>query len=282
MLTVVEVRNRQGDLLRLPLEDDSTGLVVESIEGLDPVTATLVSSSFAQIDGAQYHTSRREPRNVKVRLGLDPDYIGTSVRDLRKQLYNFFMPKTSVDLTFRSTMALADGRIVEDLVVDITGRVESFETPLFSKEPAVDISLMCFDPDFHDPNPLVFEGNTTAGSEEVIINYAGTVESGILFSLFPNRDISAFTIYARTTGGPLRTLDFSAPLLMNDELRISTVVGAKYVTRKRANVETPLLYAMSPQANWIELLPGENHIRVYAEGLAIPYNITYSNKYGGL
>lgn len=282
MLTVVEVRNRQGDLLRLPLDDDSRGLVVESIDGLDPVAATLVSSSFAQIDGAQYHTSRREPRNIKIKLGLDPDYIGTSVRDLRKQLYNFFMPKTSADLTFRSNVALADGRIVEDLVVDITGRVETFEGPLFSKEPVVDISLMCFDPDFHDPNPIVVEGNTTAGSEETVINYAGTVESGLLFSLFPNRNMSAFTIYARTVGGPLRTLDFSDALLAGDELRISTVVGAKYVTRKRANVETPLLYAMSPQANWLELMPGENHIRVYAEGLAVPYNIAYTNKYGGL
>lgn len=282
MLTEVEVRNQRGDLLSLPLEDDSRGLVVESIEGLDPVTATLISSSFAQIDGAQYHTSRREPRNIKLRLGLDPDYIGTSVSDLRKQLYNFFMPKTSVDLTFRSNVAQPDGRVVEDLVVDITGRIESFETPLFSKEPAVDISLMCFDPDFHDPNPLVFEGNTTAGSEEVVIHYKGTVETGLLFSLFPNRDISEFTIYARTVGGPLRTLDFSAPLLLNDTLRISTVVGSKYVTRTRANVETPMLYAMAPQSSWLELLPGENYIRVYAAGLAIPYNITYSNKYGGL
>lgn len=282
MLTMLEIRNRQGALLNMPLDDDSNGFIVESIEGLDPVGATLVSSSFAQIDGAQYHTSRREPRNIKIKLGLNPDYIVTSVHDLRKQLYNFFMPKSAVDLRFRSNMVLADGRIVEDLVVDILGRIETFEAPLFAQEPAVDISIMCFDPDFHDPNPVVFEGNTTAGSEESILTYDGTVESGILFSLYPDRALSEFTVYLRSPDGRLRTLDFAAPLLLNDVLRISTVVGAKYVTRTRTNVESPVLYGMSPQSSWIELQPGDNHIRVYAEGLPIPYDITYTNKYGGL
>lgn len=279
MLTLLEITNRQGTLLTLPLDDDTNGIIVESIEGLNPVQATLVSSSFAQIDGAQYHSSRREARNIKIRLALDPDYITTSVRDLRQKLYDFFMPKTKVTLRFH----LVEGEGVLDFLdVHIEGRIETFESPMFTNEPSVDISIMCFDPDFHDPTPVVFNGSTTAGSEEVILNYSGTVETGILFTLSPARAVSAFTIYHRPPDGKLRTLDFSAPLVASDILQISTIVGAKHVTLKRANVESSLLYAMSPQSHWLEIQPGENNLRVYAEGLAIPYSITYSNKYGGL
>lgn len=271
-LNKVEVRTSQGSLLILPFEDVSDGLIVQGIEGLDPVKATLVSSSFAQLDGAQYHTSRREPRNIKFRLGLEPDYITNLVGDVRDRLYGFFMPKTEINLRFYTYLER----------LNISGRIESFETALFTQEPAVDISIMCFDPDFYELTPVVFDGMTTDSLTETPINYIGTVETGILFKLFPQRTFSQFTIYHNPPDGTLRVLDFVETLSPNDVLTISTVVGNKYVTRLRAGVEASKIYALSPQSNWIELLPGENNIRVYAEGLPIPFSIEYTTKYGGL
>ncbi len=98
MLVSLEVITRQFQSLLLPLNEVLNGFAVESIEGLEPVKATLVSSSFAQIDGAQYHSSRREPRNIKLKMGLEPDYVTDSVRDLRHRLYGFLMPKSEVTL----------------------------------------------------------------------------------------------------------------------------------------------------------------------------------------
>ena len=60
MLTRVEVRNDHGNLLNLSLQEILGGFIVEEIQGLDPVAATIVSSSFAQLDGEQYQSSRRE------------------------------------------------------------------------------------------------------------------------------------------------------------------------------------------------------------------------------
>jgi hypothetical protein len=77
-------------------------------------------------------------------------------------------------------------------------------------------------------------------------------------------------------------LDFAETLSPNDVLTINTTVGNKYVTRLRSGVETPMVYALSPQSNWIELLPGENNIRVYADGTPLPFRIEYVPKYGGL
>lgn len=272
MLTTIEVRNNQGALLSLPLEDISNGLIVEDVEGLDPVKATIVSSSFALMDGVQYHSSRREARNIKLRLGLEPDYVLTTVRDLRNRLYNFFMPKTEVSLRF----------YVDGLTVNILGRVESFETPLFTKEPVVDISIICFDPDFIDLAPIKFSGMSTSASTETVVSYKGSVETGLQFALKVDRALTAFTFYHRPPDGTLRSLDFSASLVAGDVLTISTVSGAKGATLTRANTNSSLLYAISPQSNWIELMPGDNNIRVYAVGAGIPFDITYTNRYGGM
>ena len=73
LLKTLKVTNSRGFTLDLPLEDISGGFIVKGIEGLGPVKATLVSSSFANMDGEQYHSSRRKARNLIVKLGLDPD-----------------------------------------------------------------------------------------------------------------------------------------------------------------------------------------------------------------
>lgn len=273
MLTMVEVRTAQGSLLSIPFEDVSDGLIVEDIQGLDPVKATLVSSSFATMDGEQYHSSRREARNIKLTLGLEPDYITASVRDLRHRLYSYLMPKTEVNLRFYDSTGLT---------VDIMGRVETHETALFTKEPAVDISIMCFKPDFLGLTPVVLNGNTTSDATETLIPYDGTVDTGILFTLRPDRALTQFTIYHRPPDGTLRILDFAASLAAGDTVKINTVTGSKSLTLTRAGTDSSLLYGMSPQSNWISLVKGDNYIRVYAVGAEIPYNIEYIDRYGGL
>lgn len=274
MLTAVEARTRQGDLLTLPLETPS-GFIVADIDGLDPVKATLVSSSFANQDGEQYQSARREARNIKLKIDLDPDEsLNETVRDLRRKLYRFFMPKSEVKLTFILT---------EGLDVEITGRVESFETDHFSQEPAVDISIMCFDPDFIDPIPVTIPGTTVSDETPRIITYDGTVETGITLVINVNRVLPDFTVYHTPPDDVTRTLEFdNYPLAAGDVLTISTVAGAKGATLVRAGTSSSVLYGISPQSNWIELVPGDNNLRVYAEGAAVPLSIEYTNKYGGL
>ena len=57
MLTTVEVTSANGVVLRLPLQDVTDGYLVEEVEGLEPVNATLVSSTFSQIDGSRFHSA---------------------------------------------------------------------------------------------------------------------------------------------------------------------------------------------------------------------------------
>lgn len=283
MLNTVEIVNSQGQSLVLPLNNDGTGIYLRGMEGLDPVKANLVSSSFANMDGAQYNSSRRESRNIKVMLGLDPDFSKETVRTLRRDIYNFCMPKTEVLLRFHVFDEFDTNIISQNNIFEIVARVESCESPLFEKDPAVDISLMCFDPDFLVPTPVVVPGNSTAGTTEFTVDYTGTVETGLIFQLLVNRAMdSGFTIYHRPPDGTLRQVDFTSPLESGDVLTINTNWGSKSVIRSRAGVDSSLLYGMTPQSTWLELLPGLNHFRVYATGAAVPFQLSYTIRQGGL
>jgi hypothetical protein len=272
MLETLEIRNAQGALLSFPLEDVSDGFVLADIQGLEPVDATLVSSSFANMDGEQYHSSRRTKRNIILKIELKPDFVVDSVRDLRKRLYEFFMPKTEVQLRF----------ILDDVTANIMGRIETFACPLFVRDPEANISLLCFDSDFVDINTSLLEGLTTDTATETPIPYEGTVETGILFTLNVDRTIGSFDIEHRGPDDVVRTLSFASSLIAGDVVTINTNVGEKIATRLRGGITTSLVYAVSPTSKWIELGHGENHIRVYAVGAGVPFEIQYANRYGGL
>jgi len=273
MLNKVEVRNPAGDLLTLLLDDISDGYVLKDVDGLDPVKATIVSSTFASLDGVQYQTARREARNLIVKLGLEPDYATGSVRALRTNLYKWFMTKAPVELTLYDS---------DETVVTISGHVEDYDAPLFVKEPSADISIICEDPDFIELTSETGSGNTVSDTTEFLISYAGTAETGIKFTLNLNRTESDFTIYHRRPDNQISSLEFNASLLNLDVLEIDTNVGQKGITLTRSGVESSLLYGRTSQSAWFSLQPGDNYFRFYATGAAIPFDYEYTNRYGGL
>lgn len=273
MITEIKATNVRGAILDLLLDDVSNGVVVEEVEGLDPVDATIVSSGFAQIDGTVFQSVRRDERQIKLKIGLEPDYATDTVAKIRKRLYAWFMPKSALSLV------LIDD---EGLEVAINGMVESAPAPLFTEDPQMDVVIRCFNPDFAETVEDTFSGNTVSANVDTTLTYDGTVETGFVFTMVANRTISSFTIYQTASDGSQRTFDFSAPMVSGDTLKISTVPGNKYATLTHLGVDASVLYGISPQSPWLDLLPGANLIRVYTTGAAIPFTIKYTNKYGGL
>lgn len=273
MLDKVEVRTDQGELLSLPFADISSGYLVQSIEGLDPVPANIVSSSFARLDGEQYQSSRREKRNLIIKLGLEPDYTTQTVQELRNNLYRWFLPPRNGNFRFFTD---------DNPLVDISGRAETFDCPIFVKEPVATISVLCLDPDFYEPVEIEISGSTTSGTTMGNIDYEGTVDTGIVFTININRSLTGFTVYHQPIGEQVRTLVVQGQFVAGDTVEISTVPGNKYATLTRGSVVSSVLYLVSPYSDWTRLQPGDNGLRVYAEGAAIPYTIRYTNKHGGL
>lgn len=273
MITKIEARNPQGDVLILQLGDSANGYEVQNVDGLDPVKAEIVSSSVAGQAGEQYQTSHRGKRNIVISLGYDPDYSTTSVASLRSNLYKFFMPQATVDLKLYSD---------DKPPVVIEGRVESMDSPLFAKDPQATISVLCLLPDFYNPVSYEVEGDTVADTTEAPLTYAGNIETGVIFTLQVDRTLSEFFIYHRAPDNSIRILEFRYPLLTGDVLAISSVSRDKYAFLTRGGAEESVLYGISPTSSWTELFPGVNNLRVYAEGDPIPFTIEYTDKYGGL
>lgn len=274
MLTRVDVSTPQGDLLSFQLDDEEAAYLIQNIDGLDPVKATLTSTAFAGVDGVQFQSARREARNIVITAGLNPDFLTETARSLRNRLYAFFMPATKVDLILYDD---------EGPTVTISGVVEDAPSPLFTQEPAMNISVMCPNPDFQDVVATsITDGMTTSSNTGRIISYQGTSKTGSVITLNVNRSLSDFTIYHQPPNDDLRQLDFSAPLVSGDILTISSVIGDKGVTLNRGGTISSLLYGKSPQSSWIELSPGHNIITFYVTGAGVPYTLDYVARYGGL
>lgn len=273
----VEVLNEQGNLLTLSLEDTSNGYEVHDITGLDPVKSTIVTSRFATLDGQQYQASSREVRNIGIELGFQPDISANqTVRALRSHLYQFFMTDTAVSLKFY----MDDG-----LEVTTSGRVESCEASMFTREPQINISILCFDPDFVDPNLVEMHSTfyTTDGApHEVLVS--GTVPTGLTsVSFTANKTLEGFSLYHTAPSGELEAMVISTTLLANDFIKLSTVKGQKTITRTRAGVTSSLMFAVSPQSPWILLKPGMNGLYLNADVTGgTEVFVDYYNRYGGL
>jgi hypothetical protein len=225
------------------------------------------------LDGEQFQSSRREKRNIVLTLGLEPDWAQTTVGQLRAQLYKFFMPKNDSTLRFYT----------DDFpVVDILGTVETFDCPLFVKDPEATISLICFDPDFYTPTALQFAGNTTSGSTSQAVQYDGTVDTGVLITVNVNRTMAGFTVNVQPDGDVIHSMQFTAALVAGDVVQISTVPGNKFATLTRAGVQSSLLYGISPTSEWTALQPGNNAFWINASGSAVPFTVQYTEKIGGL
>lgn len=273
MLSKVNVTNSRGAVLTLNMEEDEGHYQVADIEGLDPVKATLVSSSYAGEDGEEFQSAKLPARNIKYKLDLEADFDPKSYSDLRRDLYTYFMPKAKISQRFFLTSGL---------YVDIEGIVEGIAAPLFTDDPIANISVMCYKPDFIDPQMVTVEGLTVDDDTNTEIDYPGTVEAGTVLTVHVNRSVGEISIYNTDEGGNLFQLDFTYALLNGDSLVISSLRGNKGITLTRATVPSSVLYGRSPQSSWISLFEGLNQFRVYADGAPIPYTLEYVVRYGGL
>lgn len=274
MLTKIEVFNGTSESLSLPLQDISAGYIVQDVQGLDPVKANIVSTPLAQLDISRRQASRRVNRNILIQLGYQPELASSTVELLRRKLYGYLMPKTMVTLRFHM-----DGVGF----VDITGEVESCESPLFAAEPEVNVSILCFDPDFYALASSEVVGSTTATSGEAVFQYPGSSPAGYIFTLPVTRTLTGFTIYHTLPNNVQQIFEFEDGLSAGDVIVLTTVPGSKSIMRTRAGVEKSVLYGVTPESIWPQFSPGGNTVRVRASGSpTMPYSIDYVAKYGGL
>lgn len=302
MIKSIKITNPKGESLVLDLfHPEKSGLIVRSISGLGPPKANINSTDLATADGALYSSARASTRNIVFNLQF---MFAPTIEDSRQLTYKYFPLKKLVKIEVET-----DNRSLET-----SGYVESNQPDIFSKEETTQISILCLNPFFYDPNPSVtqfatvtptfeFPFSNESISESLIefgtinldtrstIDYVGDVDTGVLITIHALGSVSgSLTIYNVETQekmiidlAKIKTLigkDYGS----GDDIIISTVSGDKYVQVLHDGKYTNAIAAIEKLADWFQVSVGRNIFNfTVTKGIEnLVMSFSYRNAYGGI
>lgn len=282
MLTEVKAYSSWQTAPVLSLTDNGraeTDLIqLTNIDGLDPVKAAVNTSPLGSVDGDAYTGGNVASRNIVLTLRPNPDWDNYTYEVLRRLIYSYFMPKRPTRLVFHS----------DDLVpVEITGIVESVEVNMFSKDPDIQVSIICPDPYFIALEGEVISGQSIrAGGTVHTIDYNGSIEVGIYvrvqYASGPNP-----TIIGIQVGDPaISYFDVVASVSPSLYFEMSSVPMQKYA--QNVNLDTAVITNLLAKTNiregsgWPTLQPGETEFAVITDAGVQDWELTYFERFGGL
>lgn len=302
MIKSIKVTNPKGESLVLDLfHPEKSGLIVRSISGLGPPKANINSTDLATADGALYSSARASTRNIVFNLQF---MFAPTIEDSRQLTYKYFPLKKLVKIEVET-----DNRSLET-----SGYVESNSPDIFSKEETTQISILCLDPFFYDPNPSTtqfatvtptfeFPFSNESTDENLIefgtinldtrstIDYIGDVDTGVLITIHALGSVSgSLTIYNVETQekmvvdlAKIKTLigkDYGS----GDDIIISTVSGDKYVQVLHDGKYTNAIAAIEKLADWFQVSVGRNIFNfTVTKGIEnLVMSFSYRNAYGGI
>ena len=302
MIKSIKVTNPKGESLVLDLfHPEKSGLIVRSISGLGPPKANINSTDLATADGALYSSARASTRNIVFNLQF---MFAPTIEDSRQLTYKYFPLKKLVKIEVETG----------NRSLETSGYVESNQPDIFSKEETTQISILCLDPFFYDPDPSVtqfatvtptfeFPFSNESTTENLIefgtinldtrstIDYVGDVDTGVLITIHALGSVSGYlTIYNVETQekmvvdlAKIKTLigkDYGS----GDDIIISTVSGDKYVQVLHDGKYTNAIAAIEKLADWFQVSVGRNIFNfTVTKGIEnLVMSFSYRNAYGGI
>lgn len=278
MIHSITVTNYLGDSITLELtRPEQSGFIVKSVDGLGPAKGNVNTVEVSTNDGGVFNSARLNIRNPV----LDLVFLETAtetIEDIRHKSYKYFPVKKKVKLLIKT-----DNRVSE-----IDGYVEHNEPAIFSNQEGCQISIICPYPYFYsagESNITVFSGieplfefpfkneslvtnllemGEIQNSAEQVITYNGDAEIGVTIIIYAIGDASNVTIYNAGTREVMRIdTDKLAALtgegiVAGDEITIKTTKGDKSITLLRGGITTNILNCLDKNADWFQLVKGDN------------------------
>lgn len=278
MIHSIMVINYLGDSITLELaRPEQSGFIVKSVEGLGPAKGNVNTVEVSTNDGGVFNSARLNIRNPV----LDLVFLETAtetIEDIRHKSYKYFPVKKKVKLLIKT-----DNRVSE-----IDGYVEHNEPAIFSNQEGCQISIICPYPYFYsagESNITVFSGveplfefpfeneslvtdllemGEIQNSAEQVITYNGDAEIGVTIIVYAIGEASNVTIYNAGTREVMRidTNKLAAltgeGIVAGDEITIKTTKGDKSITLLRGGITTNILNCLDKNADWFQLVKGDN------------------------
>lgn len=278
------VENQYGQVLELTHND---AYAVKSILGLDPPDGIINTVRNAGQDGSVFNSAYMDERVITITLAINyPAEIN------RINLYKYFKIKYPIKIRYRNGSRN----------VWIIGYTQSVQVAFFDKKEGAQITVRCPNPYFNDDITAKQEmSNITAlfefpfaieeqdpvemsrielGREQSISN-GSDVPIGMKIRIYASGAVVNPQIYNVHTAEFLKILD---SMQTGDVIEISTIRGSKSAIRYREGVKTSLIGYFAEGSVWLQLLPGENVMTIYADsGPEYMYvEITSTDQYEGV
>lgn len=301
MIKSIKITNHLGDSLELELSNPyKSGILIESIDGLGPVNASINFTELATSDGAIDNSARLTTREIN--LSLQP--LGKpSVEDSRLEIYRYFPSKQMIRFQIKT-----DNRECYTM-----GRVEKNEPDIFSDKETIAITILCPEPYFyalHDDS-IVFRGvdpkfkfpfsNNSLTEKKIKFGdllfdkerqlwYNGDVEVGIVIKIHMLGDVKGLAIYNSGTRAIMVINDNKFKELMGsgiqhgDDIEITTVRGKRRIILIRNGMKYNIINTLDRPIGWITIARGLN-VFAYAarEGISkLDFKIEYQIIYEGV
>lgn len=260
--------------------------IIRGIDGLGPVANDLASTKISFESFDSYLGARATPRNVLVRMGFAPNYgNGGSASTLRRSLYTYFTPGMPITMQFTDTVLG---------VYEIDGVVETHEPSIFTREPEVTISIMCYDPYFSKVGEVEtvisipeFPGGPSVNYSYDFV-YPGNVPVPLRLegNLNGNRQlVFGITVSSGRGAGTIGLNGGTAPSGTNGDLiAASSVKGSRYFRWTQGVTVKSLAGYMMGSLSDLRVGPGTNRVTIQGgtSGAITNVKLYYRRRYEGM
>lgn len=265
------LENKTGQ--QIDLSKTANRFMFSKIEGLNPPTGTISTSSYAGMDGSYLNNAFIEKRNIVIPFKMR----GFSIEKRRHELYKIVKPSRYIKIYYSTA----------NISVYAEGIVETCEVSNFDTLTSGQISIIC--PDiywystsaiyayysqiigaFHFPFPdsdAPFPIGVYSTTDNISIQNDGD-EIGFTIRIEASADetvpeIAAVTptIYNADTG---EYLQIKGDILKGDVMTITTKTGNKTITLTRNGVDYNIINQLVSGSTWLSLREGMNTFHVQA------------------
>lgn len=273
MLSRIRITNETDDSIdfRMGRTSSSHAFSIENLDGTGPVKADVAFTNYTLIPGGVFHSANQGIRNITIQASLKPDYSANqSVGDLFTLLNERIIPGEKVRLNFYH----------DDIWTHwIDGYVETQEPNRFTKEPTVDISIVCVDIPFAAPSSI---STTVQTGVSKSFQYLGNYKDGMFVELTAAAALTYFQIEDTVTGDKIR---INTAVAAGQKLRVQMRKGLKFadVTTAGGTTVKNALGDLVVTGKWPELRRGTNTYRfTQSSATSSDVEFIYRNYYGGI
>lgn len=255
--------------------------VLKSAEGLGP-TEINVRMAQTVLEKGLYQGKSAALRQIVVLVGLQPNWdVGQTAEELRTILYGLLTPRYG---------QMVRAEIVHDGVVQAyaQGQISKMEASLFSKDPAVQITLDCDYAYLLGPDTVLQQPvqRTVGGIRAFDIDNDGTAPSGFKLGLILRANVgNSLVLSDEDPRGQKIQLD-GINWIAGDRLVIDTRAGSRGVWRgaNGGALVSALANLNGGVSEWIQLYGGDNTLLLNTTAFDWDpaYNFSHQPAYWGV